>query len=363
MQWKDPASGQLVDIRLYYHPGHAEHIARMATSAQASLTYFSRMFGPYPYRHLTLVERSGYAGELNAEPTTIDYGESFTFSNLKDNPWALDLIYFPIAHEVAHQWWGAAQLLPAQVAGGIVVSETLANYSALQLVEEEYGEAHAEKLLSMWRKSYEVPRSRATAPLLQAADAFIGYRKGPLALHALTEYMGKAPVHAALRRLIAQYGSGTPPFATSLDLYRELQAATPDSLQNLLEDYFEKNLYWQLKTSQAEVQQLESGSWQVHLRLQAHKVLVDSTGAETGVPMNDWVEVGVFGSGEASGTPLYLQKHRIRSGEQTLVLTVPAKPVRAGLDPRYLLIDLNLDDNIRKVQQAGIAEEPPSIID
>ncbi len=358
-KWKNPDSGQTIDISLYYHPGHAEHIARMVKSIQASFTYYTEKFGPYPYSHITIIERSGYAGELNAEPTTIDYGESFTFSNQKDNPWALDLVYFPIAHEIAHQWWGAAQLLPAHVEGGIVVSETLANYSSLQVVEETYGKEHAEKLLSMWRKSYEVPRSRATAPLLQATDAFIGYRKGPLALHALTQYMGKERVNDALRQLIVKFGSGQPPFATSLDLYRELQAVSPDSLQYLLQDYFEKNVYWQLKAEQAHAQQIDSATWQVTLKLQAKKVVVDSTGAEIPVPMNDWVEVGIFApleKGETSGKPLYLQKHHMRSGEQTITITVPGKPARAGIDPYYLLIDLNLENNTRKVNMEGMDE-------
>ena len=45
-----------------------------------------------------------------------------------------------------------------------------------------------------------------------------------------------------------------------------------------------------------------------------------------------------------------MQKHRIRSGEQTITVTVPRKPVRAGIDPYHLLIDWELDDNIEKVK-------------
>lgn len=364
--WDNPASGQAIDVRLYYHPGHGEHIERIVKSIQASFTYYTEKYGPYPYSHITIIERSGHGGELNAEPTTIDYGESFTFSNQQDNPWALDLVYFPIAHEIAHQWWGAAQLIPAHVEGGIVVSETLANYTALQVVEETYGKEHAQKLLSMWRKSYEVPRSRATAPLLESTDAFIGYRKGPIALHALTAYIGKDSVNEALNRLIGKYGSGKPPFATSLDLYRELKVVTPDTLQYFLEDYFEKNVYWQLKTIQAETQQLDSSYWEVNLRVKAQKMEVDSTGAEIPVPMDDWMEVGVFApwqKEEGLAKLLYLQKHRIRSGEQTITLKVREKPARAGIDPNFLLIDLNLDDNIRIIKQEGVEEEPQNFID
>jgi ABC-2 type transport system permease protein len=178
----------------------------MVRSVQASLHYYTQKFGPYPYRHLTIIERSGPAGELNAEPTTIDYGEPFTLSNLRDNPWALDIVYFALAHEVAHQWWGAAQLIPAYVEGGLLLSETLANYSGLKIMEETYGQEQVHKLLSMWRDSYEVPRVRAASPLLEATDSFLGYRKGPLALYALTQYIDKERVNDALRQLMIKQG-------------------------------------------------------------------------------------------------------------------------------------------------------------
>lgn len=87
--------------------------------------------------------------------------------------------------------------------------------------------------------------------------------------------------------------------------------------------------------------------------MQAHKVVVDRAGVETHVPMNDWVEIGVFApgeKGEESGKPLYLQKHRINSGKQTLTVTVPRNPASAGIDPYYLLIDLEMGDNTRKVK-------------
>jgi hypothetical protein len=82
-------------------------------------------------------------------------------------------------------------------------------------------------------------------------------------------------------------------------------------------------------------------------------VVVNSAGAETEAPMDDWVEVGVLApaqQGSESGEPLYLQKHRIRSGEQTITVTAPQKPPGAGVDPNNLLIDLETDDNIENVR-------------
>jgi hypothetical protein len=49
------------------------------------------------------------------------------------------------------------------------------------------------------------------------------------------------------------------------------------------------------------------------------------------------------------GKPLYVQKHRVRSGRQTITVTVPEKPARGGIDP-YNLLDWEEGDNIERVE-------------
>jgi len=161
----------------------------------------------------------------------------------------------------------------------------------------------------------------------------------------MREYIGKDRVDDALRSLLKKHGSGVPPLPTSLDLYRELQAVTPDSYQYLLRDLFEKNTFWELATERATAKRTSAGAWQVTLDVRARKVVVDEAGIETEAPMDDWVEVGVFGEGEP-----YMAMHRIRSGQQTITVTAPRKPTRAGIDPENLLIDLDTENNIKEVK-------------
>jgi ABC-2 type transport system permease protein len=131
----------------------------------------------------------------------------------------------------------------------------------------------------------------------------------------------------------------------------ELQAVTPDSLRYLLADLFEANTFWELAAKQVAAEQTETGAWQVTLAVQARKVTVDINGVVTEVPLDDLVEVGVFAAAESGGRgePLYLQMHRIRSGQQRITVTVPQKPARAGIDPRNLLIDVNASDNLKEI--------------
>lgn len=101
---------------------------------------------------------------------TIDYEEGFSLLNPTGNL-GLDLPFYIVAHEVAHQWWGAAQLLPARVEGAILLTESFAVYTAMQVVEETYGNEHLQRYLTQVRKSYEVPRTKAAVPLLRADNA------------------------------------------------------------------------------------------------------------------------------------------------------------------------------------------------
>jgi hypothetical protein len=48
-----------------------------------------------------------------------------------------------------------------------------------------------------------------------------------------------------------------------------------------------------------------------------------------------------------------LERHRIRRGEQTIRITVPNEPARAGIDPYRKLIDRQRDDNVIGVEATG----------
>ena len=286
---------------------------------------------------------------MHAAPINISYEEGFALLNPGGDPRDIDFPFAIVAHEVAHQWWGHT-LIPAEVEGAALLTESLAWYSALQVVERTFGREHLERLLGMMREAYVRPRARADVPLLRADDWFLAYRKGPFAMYALREYIGAERVNVALRRLLERHGSAPLPLPTSLDLYRELQAVTPASLHYLLADLFASNTFWQLATRRATAEQTGTGEWRVTLDVRARKVVVDTAGVETEVPMDDLIDLGVFAAeGEGLDGPLYLQMHRVRSGEQQITVTVPGKPARAGIDPRRLLIDVEGEDNFTEI--------------
>lgn len=348
-QWQGAPGTPPVSIEIVHHPAHAWNVDRMVRSAQASLDYYTKIIGHYPHGQLRFVEHAGDTVSLHASPINISYEEPFALLNPSGDPRNIDLPFALVAHEVAHQWWGNA-LTPAEAEGAGLLTETLAWYSALGVVEQTLGREHLQRLLDMMREVYLRPAARANVPLLRSDDQFLAYRKGPFAMYALREYVGAGRVDATLRRLFERYGAGVTPLPTSLDLYRELQAITPRSSQRLLADLFETNTFWELTTHNVTVEPA-AGAWQVTLDVQARKVVVDEGGVESDVPMDDPIEVGVFAGapGQGLGDTLYLQQHRVRSGRQRIVVTVPHAPARAGIDPRHLLIDDRGEDNLREI--------------
>ena len=348
-QWHSPSadSGQAVDVQIYVHPGHKKHLDRLLRSVRAALTYYSSQFGPYPYRFLQLVEQPGNFLGMGVDGSgVVTGGEGIFLLDPQGN--GFDSIFEIAAHEMGHQWWGM-QLKPALAEGGGVISESLAWYSAMQLVKNVKDREALRRFMSLMREPNPWPPMRTGLPLLRAMDPWANYRKGPYAMYALSEYVGENRVNEALRTLVKKKASS---LATTIDMYRELQAVTPDSLKPLLHDLFEVNATWTFNTKQATVQKTAKGDWELIFEVESRKVVADSAGVETEMPVNQWIEIGVFAPaepGERLGKPLYVQKHFIRSGKQTIKLTLSQKPARGGIDP-YNLLDWEEGDNIEEIQ-------------
>jgi ABC-2 type transport system permease protein len=340
-RWND------VQLQIFHHPPHRYDLDRMMAAMKSSLDYYTTTFGPFPYRELRIVEIPPYSINGRAFPSAIAFSEANFITRSEKGQ--VDLTFFGTAHEIAHHWWGG-QVRPAYAKGRAFVSETLANYSAMLVTEKVLGPAEARRVYDYQMNRYLTRRSETgrDVPLLEVEDhPHVSYGKGAVAMYTLREAIGDEAVKIALRRFLAKYGGSGPPYATSLDLYAELHAVTPPALHGLLTDLFETITLWDIKTQQASARRLPDGKYEVTLNLVAHKMRADGIGRETQIPMNDLMEVGVFAKDKDE--PMYLARHRIQNGEQTLRIIVPQEPARAGVDPNGKLIETQREDNVVKV--------------
>ena len=344
-KWNDVA------LKIYHHPTHTFNLDRMDRSMKASLEYFSREFGPYQFKELRIVEFPRYASFARAHPHTIAYSEGGAFLTRVEEG-DVDRPFFVTAHEIAHQWWGG-QVSGARVPGAAMLSETLAQYGAMMVMEKTYGRDQVKKFYDFELDGYLRARGLfrgSEVPLLRTWDqSWLYYNKGAVAMYTLKEQIGEERVNTALRAFLGKYRDAGPPYPTSVDLYREFQAVTPDSLRHVLVDLFETITLWDVRVKAARAEQIGPDSYRVTVDVVGRKVRSDSMGVETEVPMSDLVEIAVFGGNERP----YFARHRIRSGEQRITLTVSRKPESVGVDPYNNLIQRVKDGKVVSLEELG----------
>ncbi|MFO7565482.1 MAG: M1 family aminopeptidase [Enhygromyxa sp.] len=357
-EWRPAAgAGQAVAIEIYYHHTHDYNVAKMIDAIKASLDYFTVEFSPYQHRQVRILEFPQYASFAQSFPNTIPYSESIGFIADASVEEDIDFVFYVTAHEVAHQWW-AHQVIGGNVQGATLMSESLAQYSALMVMRrwhEARGEPHKmPKFLRYEMRAYLGGRGGEAIeelPLLLVENQqYIHYNKASVVFYALAEYIGEDALNSALRDYIAEVGFQEPPFTISYELYEHLKQATPDRYRYLLEDMFEKITLYDNRALSATVREREDGKFELSLAVQVRKLYADGKGVETEAEaLADWVEVGAYADEDAE-QPLYLELHRFDRSEEELTLVLDERPVRAGIDPRNLLIDRAPRDNVRAVE-------------
>ena len=345
-----------IKVEVYYIKEHPWNVPRMLKSIEKSLEYCTKNFGPYYHKEARIVEFPRVAQFAQAFPGTMPYSESIGFIANLEKPDDIDMVYYVVAHEMAHQWW-AHQVIGANMQGGTLLSETMAQYTALMVMEKEYGRDIMRKFLRYEMDRYLAARGRERLkerPLLtvEAQQGYIHYRKGSVAVYYLKEMIGEDAVNRALRRIVQQYAYAQPPYPTSWALVDELKKETPPDLQYLIKDLFEDITIFSNRTLEATAEKRPDGKYDVTLQIDTHKFKADAKGNETEVPLDDWIEVGAFAKpekGKQYGNTLYRQRIHLTTAKSTQTFTVDQLPERAGVDPFVLLVDRIPDDNVKKV--------------
>ena len=353
-KWND------VDIEVYYHPEHEWNVDNMLRSIRRSLEYYTENFGPYKHKQARIIEFPRVASFAQAFPGTMPYSEGIGFiADIKEAD-DIDMVFYIVAHEMAHQWW-AHQVIGANMQGATLLSETLAQYSALMVMEKEFGRDMMRKFLQYEMDRYLRSRGREMLdeqPLrtVESGQGYIHYRKGSCVMYYLKEMIGEEKINTALRSLLEKFAYQGPPYPTSVDLIDALREQTPAELQYLLRDLFDEITLFTNRTKKATYTEREDGRFDVTIEVECKKYQADEQGKETEVPLDDWMDIGAFAKPEKDrkyGATLHRERVKITQPENTFTFTVDQLPEQAGVDPFALLIDRIPDDNMKKVRQAG----------
>lgn len=347
-----------VALEIYYHKEHDYNIERMLDGMKAGLEYCSKNFSPYHYKELRIVEFSQVGGaSAHSYPNTIPTGEGAGFiANVDDREnGGVDYVFGTAVHEVAHQWWGG-QVIPADSPGSKMVVESMAEYVNFKVKQHYKGKKRFLNYVRHANDGYLKGRSRKMHkehPLMytRPSQNYIHYPKGGLALYVMSEYIGEDTLNTTLRKYVDKVAFQENNYTTSAELVKFIRAATPDSLQYLIEDWFETITFYDNELLDTEIKELDNGEYETKITFNVSKYRTDGDGNIRystnqrdslsyenlySLPLRDYIEIGVFDKKENA---LHSEKHKINQIHNQLIINTLHKPYKIQLDPNYLLID------------------------
>ena len=369
-----------ISLEIYYHKGHEYNLDRMMKGMKASLDYNSENFSPYQHRQTRIIEFPRTGGSFaQSFPNTIPFSEGVGFiADVDDsNDDGVNYPFTITVHEVAHQWW-AHQVIGADVLGATMLSESLSEYVALKVLEQEHGKDKMRTFLKEALDAYLLQRTLETKrekPLMyNDGQGYIRYQKGSLVFYALSDYIGEKKLNGALKKYVEKVKFQEPPYTTSIEMVDYIRKVTPDSLNYIIKDMFETITLYRNRVLDAKTTVLDNGKYEVEIEFEVSKYRNSEKGKRyygeqvgdtltyksdkmkkpiLSVPLADYIDIGIFTEEEVDGEikvkELYLQKHKITSIYNKITIIVDQKPIEVGVDPYNKLIDTKSEDNRRKL--------------
>ena len=356
-----------VSLEVYYDPAHTYDLDDMLAGSRAGLDYYQRVYSPYQFTQFRILEFPRYRVFAQSFANTVPFSEGIGFISRVLKPTDIDFTYFVTAHELGHQWW-AHQLIGADVEGSNMMAESLAEYSALQVMAHKYGRDLMHRYLRHELDTYlrgRAGETRHEPPLaLVQREPYVWYQKGGQVLYTIADYIGEDRFNLALHNFLMQYryanatnqvdahdttgaaAATDGPYPDTRMLVDAIRAQTPPELEYLVDDGFNRIVLYDNKAVSATSQKTTDGKYKVTLEVQARKLQADGNGVETPMPLADYIEIGVFSGKKDEEKPLYLKKEEITQERNNFVIVVDEQPTLAGIDPYNKLIDRNADDNM-----------------
>jgi len=234
-----------VEVRSHYLAKDASGGARVLDAAASALDTYEKLFGPYPYVDLDVVEAPLVGGAGGVEFSGLVTVASMLYRPaMSEGPLGMltgllgggrgpqlkeltdSMLEFVTAHEVAHQWWPG--LVGSDSRSHPWVDESMAQWSAVLYVRERHGAERAK--LEAEREilaNYHTMRlfGLADAPVDRPVEAFGGevayaglvYGKGPFLYRELENLVGEEKFFAATRAYVKKHRFKTAPARGLID--------------------------------------------------------------------------------------------------------------------------------------------------
>src|SRR6185503_4632812 len=203
--------------------GSRDYLAEL----QRVITGLSERFGPYPYGTMILAEVPRPQANNTGFDGVSTEGLIMLSDSSLDEPFSLPFF----AHELSHQWWGNL-VTSTGAKGNAMLDEGLAQFGALQMVEQLEGDKSAERFRRIGYTGYNADQSAAGYFKIAAAGldhpldslpggTFVSHElansKGFITLDLLSRTVGRDGFDAALQEIVREHAFSTLSWEDFLD--------------------------------------------------------------------------------------------------------------------------------------------------
>ena len=275
------------------------------------IALYDALIGPYPFTKFAMVENFWETG----------YGmPSFTLlgSRVIRFPFILSSSY---PHEILHNWWGNSVYVDYDSGNW---SEGLTSYLADHLIKEqrgsgsEYRRNALQKYTDYVSREGDFPLSNFRSRHSARTEA-VGYGKTLMLFHMLRQQLGDATFKQGLQAFYQQYRFRVAGFS---DIQNSFAAVAGEPLDDFFRQWVQRAGAPQLSISTARAERVGHD-----YRLTA---VIEQT--QPGLAYQLTLPVAVHMDGVEQA---YQTRVKLTDKQQTLSLTLPARPVQLDIDPQF----------------------------
>lgn len=346
-------------IEQYFDPAHQSSAKAIAAATQQTFDYCNKNFGKYPYDHFRIAEIPGhwdFQGASHSGLITFTDDGLYLLDHRDKGEGSLDLLAKRVVHEVSHQWWGG-MLSPKFVEGGTLLTEGLAKYTELVILEKLYGPQVKWQLSKTANEMYFGGRAYATEPevplYLSKGQSYLSYGKNLAAMLALKDLIGEDKVNEVLRMMIDTSHLNDSIRYISIDFLNMVQAHAPDKHARLIDDWFKKVITYDLSVDEVKVERLEDRKFKVSIAIQAKRFELREDGVRKDIDINEPIQIGLFTKHPKYANQesiIFLNPLIINQEKQVIEVVVDELPRFVSIDPYGSRSDKNLSDNVKGIE-------------
>lgn len=364
--WTAP-DGKVIPIHIYHGEKHDYSVDQMIKAVQFGLDHYTEHFSPYQYDYVRIMEVP-FIGFAQAFAGTIPYSERGFIMDVgdPDDIKTVDNASLTTLHEMGHQWF-AHQIVPGESRGFNVLSEGLTSYATMDAYEALYGwdKAHyaLENFTIAQMEALAFIDSEKEVPLSKARNQqYLVYNKADWVLWGLKHYIGPQNLRDAMKGFLDDWGLNGPPYPTTATLTEVLREAAGPDYDQYITDQWDRMVWWKFSYGGEgpTVTENADGTWRVTIPLNTDKI-IQTEEMETS---KSWTEI----DGETLKEPLeigfyqdepkklwsawsQLEQVWVKETDQTLTFDLYEKPNHIALDPRRLMQEKNVGDNVKAVSE------------